>query len=124
MRNIIKNFKISLKEVGIPVVIIGFALLFANYIYTFSGFVAYTESERRGCQLTEYILKTQINSEERKDRLEKLSEENKEVVARYMNQYLSGPHRCKTIQQFYIEESFIAVLLILLPFYYLTRRKN
>lgn len=113
------------KELFLSLIIVGFALIFTNYYYIFSGFVAYTESERRGCQLIEYIKREKPTTEKERDRvINTLSEENQEIFLRYINQWSDNGRRCKTIQQFYIEESFIGLLLILLPFYYLTRRKN
>ena len=125
MKNLLNIFRISTKEVAISLIIVGLALLFSNYYYTFSGFVAYTEGERRGCQLMDYLKKESPKTEkERTQIIDKLTEENQEIFLRYVNQLINKGRRCKTIQQFYSEESFVALFSILLPFHYLVRRKN
>ncbi len=109
--------KIKKTDSFIAIAIIGLALLFSNYFYTFSGFVAYTSEERRASQIISSIYKTQTNSDERATAIELLTEEDKKLVAKYITQYKGQHKRHKTIQQFYIEEIFIILLLGLVVIY-------
>jgi len=96
-------------------VIILIGLLIGNYFYTFGGFVAYTETERRGCDLLShvYTLKTK---EDRVDFIKKLLRENQEVVLKYLNQFVAKDKRCKTIERFYFEEGILILATVVLVF--------
>lgn len=96
--------------------LISVALLLGNYLYTFSGFVAYTETERRGCGLLQYILSLSFDSGKRADRVMGMSKENQEIVSRYIFQFHEQGDRCKTIQQFYIEQGLIGLIVAILFF--------
>jgi len=104
--------------------IIAIALILANYLYTFSGFVTYTSEERRGAVLLEYLLNTTPNTPERTTRTGTLTDTDKEVISKYVNQYKSSNSRYKTIQQFYLEEVFIILLFTLLILYFKKKDKN
>ncbi len=101
----------------IAVMIITLALLFVNYIYTFSGFVAYTSEERRAAQLLDNLFETEPNSEARKEVVERWTGDDKKMYGKYKSQYKASNSRHKTIQQFYLEEGFILLLSILVIFY-------
>ncbi len=90
----------------VPVLLL--VLLFGNYFFTFSGFVTYTEVERRGCALLEVIYQ-QTTEEGRIEQVKGMSKDNQNIVIRYIQQYKADNKRCKPVQQFYFEEALILV---------------
>ena len=107
------------KSLALAIVVLGVG----NYFYTFSGFVAYTETERRACGLMEnfYNLKTE---DQRIKAWDDLSQQNKEAVDRYARKFLDNGMRCKTIQQFYIEEGLIGLVAVGVIGYAISTRYN
>lgn len=100
------------------IIIILIALLFSNYLYTFSGFVTYTETERRGCALVREVLHLETVGQ-RKEKYKEIAhlEENQKIMDRYAHQFITGGERCKSIQQFYIEQGFIILLGVILIYF-------
>jgi len=88
------------------------ALLVGNYFYTFSGFVAYTEGERRACTLLENIFSLET-FDQRKEKYENTFQENKVLMNKYATSFLEKEKRCKSIQQFYVEEGIIILVGII-----------
>ena len=111
MKEKVKKLFLGLRFLVIPALI---TLLIGNYFYTFSGFVAYTETERRACDLLEYVLELKKAGEGEKWR--DLSTENKEIMIRYGYQWKEKGERCKSIQRFYLEQGLIILFGIAFVF--------
>ena len=114
---------LTIRNRTVIVLIVCAALLVANYIYTFGGFVAYTAEDRRAIDMLDVYRTLTENEEGRKELLDELPMTEKLALIRYINQYKASGGRHKTIQQFYLEEAFV-VLVAGATLYFIGRRNN
>ena len=108
-----------LKDVTTITVVVTAIVLFANYWYTFSGFVAYSPSERNACEVYKHVM----NSDTETAKIEKsISKSTEADMRNNMQAFQNGGMRCKPIQQFYIESIFILSIAGLLIWLYKRKR--
>lgn len=109
-------------EIVIAILLITLALGVGNYIYTFNGFIAYTQSERRACALLE-LLDAKPREEISNVWESELSAENKRLVKDYIPSFKAAYKHCKDFQQFYVEEVGLLIFsLIAIAFWYKNKR--
>lgn len=102
--------------------ILGIGALFTNYLYTFSGFVAYSTEDRIAAEIWHGIFIKASGGGDINQISRSLSRSQANLAVKYAP-YIKSIERYKTIERFYVEELLILLLAVSL-IAYLKRIQN